>query len=105
MTNPNIGQQFKGGILYHGSPHPFQPGDIVRPRNRKLGASATPDLEMAKGYGRSRYLPIKHLVEQGYKPRVFQVEPVSTATHGKFDGKEVNDKQGFRVIKELPFDE
>jgi hypothetical protein len=92
---------FQGGILYHGSPHPFQPGDIVRPRNPKLGASATPDFEMAKGYSQSRYLPLPHLVEKGYTPRVFQVEPMSTATYGKFGGKEVNDKQGFKIIKEV----
>jgi hypothetical protein len=97
----NLGPMFQGGTLYHGSPHPFKPGDIIRPRNPKLGASATPDKDMARGYAQSRFLPLPHLVAKGYKPRVFQVEPVSTATHGKFGGKEVNDKQGFRVIKEV----
>ena len=98
---PKPGDPFQGNKLYHGTPAPLKPGDIVKPRNIKLGASATTDLRMAKGYAESRYLPIPSLVEKGYKPRVYKVEPVSTATHGKFKGKEVNDKQGFRVIKEI----
>jgi hypothetical protein len=100
-AEPKPGDPFKGNKLYHGTPAPLKPGDIVRPRNRKLGASATPDFRMAKGYANSRYLPLPSLVEKGYKPRVYKVEPVSSATHGKFKGKEVNDKQGFRVIKEV----
>jgi hypothetical protein len=95
----NSAHQF--GTLYHGSSRPYKPGDII-PSRRKFGASATPDYDFAKSYANGR-LVVQSQREAGYTPKVWEVEPLSPAeelTNNRFEGKEINDRRGFKVIGE-----
>jgi hypothetical protein len=90
--------------MFHGSVYPFKPGDIIRGHASKGGASATHDVTLAREFAENRNrVVLPHQKEAGYAPRVFRVEPVSTAVLnrlGKHQGRELNDPEGFRVIGE-----
>lgn len=94
----------KGETLYHGSAYPFKAGEVVKPfRAKNGGASATNSFKFAKSYaeGRSQILT-QDMKAAGRAPRVFKVRPMSkTTANTKFGTKEVNDRKGFRVVKEV----
>jgi hypothetical protein len=45
MHEANVGRQL--GPYYHGTVHPFKPGDVVKPMGDESHAYATPDIEYA----------------------------------------------------------
>ena len=94
----SLKQSAINGILFHGTDHPFQPGDLVRGETSVGGfpepgiAYATPDRNLARRFG-------KH---------VFQVKPLDIektyASRYTDDAYEVFSPVGFEVISdaELP---
>ena len=110
MHNPNVGKQFE---LYHGTTHPFEVGDIVKPRLSSSGnreAFAGSDYELAYKYalnksksgetGRGR----KISGAKGAEARVYRVEPLdpkeNLTGHGYPEGFYVS-KRGFKVVERL----
>jgi hypothetical protein len=59
---------FHESVLYHASPHPFQPGDIVLPRRKLYPGAADHD--------RPAFATDSPLVASTYEGKVYQVEPV-----------------------------
>lgn len=80
---------FQGSALYHGSEHPFEPGDTVKPNKHIFGkAYATHNPEIASMFGRGH---------------VFQVEPIGETETEFADTAApfVSSKQGFKVVKKV----
>lgn len=99
MLNPN---QF---ALFHGTAHPFQPGDVVNPTDTEWGdkpmAWATPDrahaeaIASAKARRHNRSNP-----GDQRSPHVFEVEHVSGPAD-IWGSRHVADPQGFRVKRKV----
>jgi len=110
------------GPMFHGTVHPFKPGDIVEPRKGNP-AYATPDIDYAHQRADQAvdftWEDLKKVnptwnkpggkqyneYEAETPPRVYQVEPldpeeVQTTSHGEDLGNFVSQK-GFRVIKQV----
>ena len=107
MHEANVGKQFE---LFHGTTHPFEVGDIVKPRLSSSGrreAFAGSDAELAYNYavnksksgetGRGR----KISGAKGAEPRVYKVEPLDPEEkltgHGYPEGFFVS-RRGFKVV-------
>jgi len=107
---------FHESVLYHGTVHPFQVGDVVEPREDHDGekrAWATSDLGVAKDRAKD-WVNYKwnDLSREGKNrswsehqkntpPRVFRVEPLGDVEqHDSEDYKAVSSKKGFRVLGE-----
>lgn len=90
--------------LYHGSAHKFKRGDIVKPFKER-GASATPDVRLAKGFADRRSSLVIGKQKGEYKSGVFKVKPLNknsvVSQDGKYGGKEVNSKEGFKVVRRI----
>jgi hypothetical protein len=119
MHSDNIGQQF--APLFHGTVHPFAPGDVVAPRERGGDAYATPDIdyahrrakeavnfswEDAKKANPTWNTPGGKQYDE-YKaetsPKVFEVRPIGTpeATGDFEDEGNVKSKHGFTVVRQV----
>lgn len=73
--------------MFHGSYHPFEPGDIVQPPSEGMPAYATNSKKEARQYG-----------------EIYQVEPLSIDDQYPTSGnKSVNyeSNTGFRIIKHI----
>lgn len=80
---------FQESALYHGSEHPFEPGDVVKP-NKYLGgvAFATPSMEGAAVFGRGHVFQVEAL---GKTETQYSDTPVPFVTS----------TDGFKVIKKV----
>lgn len=87
--------------LYHGSNHPFKPGDTVKPKGRSGGASSTPDYAMAKNYAKTKSaFNTPTAKAKGSAPKVFEVKPIGKTTTGRYKGKEILSEKGYKVVGE-----
>lgn len=71
-----------GEVLYHGTAHPFQPGDIIEPFDTKNWEHSsgkhvytTSHLETAEAYAKQAAYKAG-MVTKKFEPKVFEVEPV-----------------------------
>lgn len=119
MTRNNA--DFQSSALFHGTVHPFQIGDIVKPMNGDSHAYATPDIDYATDraerslntyWQRAKRIHSKYGTPDGKQydqwekenpPKVFQVEPVDEheETGAGEDKGNVKSTKGFRVIKQV----
>ena len=110
MHPDNIGQQFE---LFHGTTHPFEIGDVVKPRLNSSGkreAFAGSDAEVAYKYAvhksqTGEAVTGKQIAgAKGAEPRVYKVEPVDPKEqltgHGYPEGFIVS-RRGFKVVGRL----
>ena len=110
-----------GEILYHGTVHPFEPGDVITPKEKGGHAYATPDIdyalrrakesvnfswEDAKKVNPTWNTPGGKQYDE-YKaetpPKVFEVRPIGTpeATGDFEDEGNVKSKLGFTVVRQV----
>jgi hypothetical protein len=111
-----------GQILYHGTVHPFEVGDLVTPQKGDPHAYATPSLEYATTHAKksldSYWRKAKsenpsyntpfgkqyYEWEKENPPKVFQVEPVGEVEDTNNTGGDKNNvmsSEGFRVVKQI----
>lgn len=86
---PRNNADFQFSALYHGSEHPFAPGDVVEPNKHMFGkAYATPHAHVASMFGRGH---------------VYQVEPIGDheVEFADTESPFITSKQGFKVIKKV----
>jgi hypothetical protein len=119
MTSPEtLGHQFDGVPLYHGTIHPFEPGDVIRPQGRETYAYATPDMSVAHSRATDQ-VSISWEDNKGLNPtwnrpggkqwdeyeaetpkRVYRVEPVGGVAGTHPHGHAVS-PFGFRVVERV----
>ena len=121
MHPDNVGKQFE---LFHGTAHPFKPGDLVTPQGMhgdSQYAWATPHIDYAQSRARDavnftwedkkkvnptwNYPGGKQFHEYAAEtpPRVYKVEPIGeTEPSGEYEDEgNVKSRAGFRVIKQV----
>jgi hypothetical protein len=114
---------FRQSALYHGTVHPFQAGDVVKPGEDREFAYATTNLDYARTHADRR---LSSYWEKGKQQnptwnrpggkqydewekenpaRVFEVEPIGepepTSSRDLEDKGNVKSKKGFRVVREV----
>ena len=96
-------------LLFHGTAHPFQEGDIILPANKagvetNWGRKSKNDPNLAHATGdveSARYFAsVASLGKEGAVPRVYQVEPVNQETAQWREKRFAGGSGGFSVIRE-----
>lgn len=101
-----------GEVLYHGTTHPFNAGDMVTPQGDEPYAFATPDLSYAteRSHEAHTYAWNQKSREGGHHypewkesnpPRVFEVEPSSDMFFHPDNPDAAVTRTGFRVKREV----
>lgn len=100
------------GPMFHGTVHPFKPGDIVTPQGDEPYAFATPDLDYATEHADHRETavysrltrdmrPESHKAAAGITARVYQVEGLGDEWVHPDNTDAVVSTAGFRVVKQV----
>jgi hypothetical protein len=86
---------FQGSVLYHGSPHAFEVGDVILPQSKS-------------GYGELAYAAESEHDARYFGKNVYTVTPVKDSTRRKMeqydDEPEMYEhvsKDGFRVVGKI----
>lgn len=96
----SLNNEFRNTVLFHGSPFPFRPGDIVEPRGSFETAYATTDLHEANDYGRGK---AQSNAERD-QSSVYHVEPLEDDDSLQMAGNYALSKKGFRVVRKVRVD-
>jgi hypothetical protein len=92
--------------LFHGTLHPFEPGDIINPTDTEHSeqpmAYATPDLEHATKVARAKArMNERRNPDAPMDARVYAVEHISGPADLWMSSKYVADPEGFRVVRKV----
>lgn len=91
-------KDFKGQILYHGTPAVLNPGDVIH-AGEEGQAFATPNLEEAHQYGAIQAYRRSNLKDNTH--HVYEVEPIGEVEvkYPDSDSPYYGSKEGLKVIR------